>query len=41
MPILSDGSQNPAWDFNHEISSNLCIGVGVVMLILGFAMRRH
>ena len=40
IPILSDGYRNLKWNFNHEISANICIGVGVILLILGFIMRR-
>jgi hypothetical protein len=40
IPFLTDGYRNPTWNLNHFISSNICIGVGVLFLIIGFIMRR-
>lgn len=40
IPFLTDGYRNPTWNLNHDISANICIGLGVLMLIIGFIMRR-
>ena len=40
MPFLTDGYSNPTWNLNHEISSYITMGLGVLFLIIGFILRR-
>lgn len=40
LPFLTDGYRNLTWNLNHNISSLISIGVGVLLLIIGFIMRR-
>lgn len=40
IPFLTDGYKNPTWNLNHDISSFISMGVGVLFLIIGFILRR-
>lgn len=40
LPFFTDGYRNPTWNLNHEISAYITMGVGVLLLIIGFIMRR-
>jgi len=40
IPFFTDGYRNPTWNLNHDVSANICIGVGLLFLIIGFIMRR-
>jgi len=40
IPFLTDGYRNPTWNLNHNLSANISIGVGALLLIIGFIMRR-
>jgi hypothetical protein len=40
LPFLTDGYRNPTWNLNHDISSYITMGLGVLFLIIGFILRR-
>jgi uncharacterized membrane protein YedE/YeeE len=39
IPFFTDGYRNPTWNMNHDLSAYISMGVGVLFLIIGFAMR--
>ena len=40
LPFLTDGYRNPTWNLNHDLSSYITMGLGVLFLIIGFILRR-
>ncbi len=40
IPFLTDGYRNLTWNLNHHLASWISMGVGVLLLIIGFVMRR-
>lgn len=41
VPIFTDGNRNPWWGIDHAISANVCIGLGVLFMIIGFFLRKR
>lgn len=41
IPIFTDGGRNPWWNLDHAVSANICIGLGVLFMIIGFFMRKR
>jgi uncharacterized membrane protein YozB (DUF420 family) len=40
IPFLTDGSNNIKVDIDHALSANICIVIGVLLLIGGFFLRK-
>ena len=40
IPFLTDGYRNPTWNLNHDLSSYITMGLGLLFLIIGFILRR-
>ena len=40
LAFLTDGYRNLTWNLNHDLAAWISMGVGVLLLIIGFIMRR-